>query len=439
MNFKKFFALASENGIEVSEINQNKSSELSIELFKKEITSYSIKENQKIVARGIYNNKMGFVSTEKDDKDTSLFIISSIKQGASLNETDDEAIIFKGSEKYKKKNVYSKELESWPTDDILKLLFTLEEKMYAKDSRVSDVEVFFSKETAESIMANSYGLVLKNKTNYFYFGASATIKEGSEVKSAFNMFLSNKPSEINLDEFVDETVKKGIDKLHGVTIAPNSYKAVLSRDVVSSLLTALISNASSEDVQKQSSLFAGKLNTQIVSPKITVEERPLEKNIFYQYFDDEGVATQNKVIIDKGVLKTYFYNLVTAKKDGVESTGNAQRAGSKMGIGFNNIFLKPGKLSEEELIAKVKNGVYITDVTGLHAGLNPSSGDFSLQAEGFHIKDGVKGDPLTLITVSGNLFKLFNDVIAVGNNTKLLVSATCVPSIAVDNVKVSAE
>ena len=143
MNFKNFFALANENGIEVSEINQSKTSEISIELFKKEITSYSIKENQKIVARGIYNNKMGFVSTEKDDKDTPLFIINSIKQGASLNETDDEAIIFKGSEKYKKKNVYSKELENWPTDDILKLLFTLEEKMYAKDSRVSDVEVFF--------------------------------------------------------------------------------------------------------------------------------------------------------------------------------------------------------------------------------------------------------------------------------------------------------
>ena len=77
MNFKKFFALANENGISVSEINQSKSSELSIEIFKKEITSYSIKENQKIVARGIFNDKMGFVSTEKDDKDTPLFIINS--------------------------------------------------------------------------------------------------------------------------------------------------------------------------------------------------------------------------------------------------------------------------------------------------------------------------------------------------------------------------
>lgn len=439
MNFKKFFALAKENGVEVSEISEGRSSDLSIEIFKKEITSYSIKENIKIIARGIYNDKMGFVSTEKDDKDTPLYIINSIKQGASLNETDDEAIIFKGSEKYNKKNVFSKELEAWPTDDILKTLFTLEEKMYAKDSRVSDVQVYFSKVNEESIMANSYDLVLKNKTNYFYVGAEATIKDGDEVKSTFNLFLSNNPAEINLDTFVEETVNKGIEKLHGVTIAPNSYKAVLSRDVVSSLLTALISNASSEDVQKQSSLFAGKLNTQILSPKITIEEKPLEKNIFYQYFDDEGVATQNKVIVDKGVLKTYFYNLVTAKKDGVESTGNAHRAGSKMGIGFSNIYLKPGRSTEEELITKVKNGVYISDVQGLHAGLNPSSGDFSLQAEGFHIKDGVKGDALTLITVSGNLFKLFNDVIAVGNNTKLLVNATCVPSIAVSGVKVSAE
>ena len=75
----------------------------------------------------------------------------------------------------------------------------------------------------------------------------------------------------------------------------------------------------------------------------------------------------------------------------------------------------------------------------MHAGLDPRSGDFSLQAEGFHIKNGKKDKPLTLITASGNLFKVFNDVIAVGNNSKLLLSSDTVPSIAIKGLKISAE
>ena len=102
-----------------------------------------------------------------------------------------------------------------------------------------------------------------------------------------------------------------------------------------------------------------------------------------------------------------------------------------------NLYLKPGRLSEEELFKKIKNGVYITSITGLHAGLNPNSGDFSLQAEGYEVVDGKIAKPLGLITVGGNLVDVFKDVLAVGNNSKLLVTAITTPSIAIKNLKVS--
>ena len=154
-------------------------------------------------------------------------------------------------------------------------------------------------------------------------------------------------------------------------------------------------------------------------------------------YDDEGVATTNKTLIKKGVLQTYLYNLETAKKDNVASTGNATRVGGKMDIDTVNLVLKPGKLTEEELFAKVNNGIYVTDLTGIHAGLNAKSGDFSLQAEGFLIEDGKKTKPLGLFTVGGNLFDLFNNVLAVGNNSKQLIYSITLPSMAVKNVKIS--
>lgn len=439
MIFNKFFNIAKENGISESEISINKSTSFSFSLFKKELVSYTVDSSRKISVRGIFNGKIGFGSTEDDSPKTSEFLINAIKETASLSESQDEPIIFKGADKYKKKNIYSKKLAEWQTEDKIKLCRAIEEKLTTADPRVSDVQVEYQDIESEKTFANSYGLVLKEKGNYFIIVASVVIKAGDEIKSNLDIFLETDPEKFNIDEFCDGIVKKGLEKLGGESIKAGKYKAVLERGCVSSLLSALISNLSSEEVQKHSSKFEGRLNQKVLSPKITVCEKPNLKNVFFSYFDDEGVPTKDKVLFDHGVLKTYFYNLVTAKKDGVESTGNASRSGSKMGISFANIVLKPGKLSEIELFEKIGNGIYVTDIQGLHAGLNSTSGDFSLQAEGFHIVNGKKDKALTLFTLSGNLFELFNNVIAVGNNSKLLISSFNVPSVAFKNLKVSAE
>ncbi|HBS02609.1 MAG TPA: TldD/PmbA family protein, partial [Firmicutes bacterium] len=122
------------------------------------------------------------------------------------------------------------------------------------------------------------------------------------------------------------------------------------------------------------------------------------RNVYFSYFDGEGVACTNKDVIKNGKLMTYFYNRETAKKDGVETTGNAFWGGGKIGTAFGNVFVKPGKKSFDELISDIKEGVYITDVAGLQTGMNANSGDFSCQAEGFLIKDGKLDKPLNLIT-----------------------------------------
>lgn len=439
MNSNKFFNLAKENGIDVAELSLSKSSSLNFQIFKGEVISYSVENSSSITARGIFNGKMGATTTEKDEKDTYDFLIKGIKDSASLSETEDEAIIFKGSDSYHKRNMFSKKLESRPVEEKLRICHEIEKKLIAADPRISDVEVSYSDSSEESELTNTYGLKLKNKTNYFVIYGSVVIKEGDEIKSNYDLIFDSDPENIKVDEFVSKIVNDGLSKLHGETIKAGTYKGVLSNNCVSSLLNAALQSAIAESVQKHSSVWEGKLNTTVFSDKLTVYEKPLANNFFFQYFDGEGVATQNKTVIEKGVLKTYFYNLVTAKKDNVKSTGNGTRSGSKSGTTFSNIFVKAGRLSEEQLIEKIGNGVYISDISGLHAGLNASSGNFSLQAEGYHILNGKKDKALTLFTVSGNLFELFQNIISVGNNVKLLPSATSVPSIAFKGLKISAE
>ena len=174
-----------------------------------------------------------------------------------------------------------------------------------------------------------------------------------------------------------------------------------------------------------------------MSNKLTVMERPTDNTIFFTGYDSEGVATYNKTLIKKGVLQTYLYNLTTAKKDGVQSTGNGYGGVTKIGIGTTHLVIKPGKKSFEELLQKAKNGIYLTDIMGLHAGLNAKSGDFSLQAQGFMIEDGKLTKPLSQIVVAGNLFTLFNEIGEVGSDSQLLLSSNEVPSLLIKKLQVN--
>lgn len=438
MNLNKFFIEAKKENIEVAEISYSKTKTTSFSSFHKELDNYSISNQSTLKARGIYKGKLGCVTTEKVTNDQIPFLIETIKNTASLIEKEEKPIIFKGSKKYSKKNVYNKELSLIPVEKKLSVLHDIENLAYAYDKRIGDVQVSYEEEDNENLLQNSYGLKLKSKTNYYYYYLEVVAKEGDEVKTEGNIFLESDFSKFNKEEFVKKICDKALSKFHGTPIKNKAYKAVLNQETVGQLVSILVNQScNAKSVQKHSSLLEGKLNTEVLSKKITIEEKPLLKNCFFTYFDDEGVATYNKKIFDKGVLKTFLYNLDTAQVDKVESTGNGKSNGGAMGIGATNLCLKPGRLTEEELFNKIKSGVYITSITGLHAGMNPQSGDFSLQAEGYHVEDGKKCGPLSLITVAGNLIDVFKDVIAVGNNSELEINSTNVPSIAIRNLKVS--
>lgn len=439
MNLNRFFKTAKEEGIEASEVIFSKSDSKSFSLFHKELDNYSISNQSTLKARGIYKGKLGTVTTE-DLTDASIpYLISTIKSTASLIEKVEEPIIFKGSKKYHKKNLFNKELSEISVDKKIKVLHELEDLAYAYDKRITEVQVSYSEQESETVLANSYGLKLKSHNNYFYYYLSVVAKDGEEVKSDGDIFLESDFNKFEPKEFVKKICDKVLGKFHGKQIKSKAYKAVLNSEVVSQFINALITTScSAENVQRKSSLFVGKLNQEILSKKVTIEEKPLEKNCFFTYFDSEGVATYNKKIFDRGVLKTYLYNLETAKKDGVESTGNGYGRGSKIGINAVNLCLKPGKLSEEDLFRKIGKGVYITSITGLHAGLNAESGDFSLQAEGYIVEDGKVTSPLSLITVGGNLVSIFKDIVAIANNSTLQIIGVTSPSIAIKNLKISA-
>ena len=438
MKYDKFFELAKEKGIEEVELSISTSSELSFSLFHGEIDNYSSSNTTSYLARGIYKGKLGAIISDVYDKTSPEIFVNEIINNAKFIENDDPVFIFKGSPKYNKINTFNKDLEGFSIDIKLKKLHELEQKILKGDKRIVEVEgVSYEESFSSNTIINSHGLKLTQKNNYFFYYGGAVAKENGQTKTGGEIYFNNDFSKFDVDALANKIVKNAVNQLGGEAPKSDTYKAVLAPEVVKSLLGAYISSAIAEDVQKNSSLFIGKLNKKVASSKVTVSDLPLKRTIFARYFDDEGVATYNKDIIKRGVLNTYLYNLSSAAKDNVESTGNGQVSGSKTSTDTIYVEMKAGKKSQEELFREVENGVYITEVQGLHAGLNPRSGNFSLQSTGFLIKDGKVDRALDIITVSGNLVDLFMNVIEVGNDSKEFVNAIKVPSVIVKKLVVS--
>ena len=438
MKFDKFFELAKKAGIEEAEISFSNSYSLSFSLFHGEIDSYSSSNSLSFYARGIYKGKMGSIGSDVYSNKMAQFFVDKIIENASVVENDDPVFIFKGSEKYRKISTFNRQLATIPVEKKIELARQVESELKVADPRIIEVATVAYDESSSSLtIINTHGLKLSQKSNYFIYYAAAVAKDKDQTKTGSEMFLDNDFSKFVPSELVKEVTKETVSQLGGYPCASSTYKAVLAPSVISSLMSAYISSANAEDVQKNSSLFVGKLHQKVASNKVTIEDLPINKTVFAKSFDDEGVATYNKAIIKNGTLETYLYNLTTAAKDGVQSTGNGVTSGSKVYTAPAFLKMKPGRKSQEELFKEIGDGVYITEVSGLHAGLNSRTGNFSLQSTGFLIKDGKIDHPLDIITVSGNLVSLFNSISSVGNDSKEFIAGTSCPSVLVKKLVVS--
>ena len=141
----------------------------------------------------------------------------------------------------------------------------------------------------------------------------------------------------------------------------------------------------------------------------------MEGNPYQISFDGEGVPTRTKTVVDKGIFKTFLFNLKSAEKTGNQTTGNAARQGSNIGTKVFNFRLEPGEFTRDELFAMAGDGsIFVTEMKGFHAGANTVTGDFSIESGGFLVENGKKGRALKSFTVAGNFFDLLKKITAVG-------------------------
>ena len=442
----KIFIEGKNNGLKDMEVYYSTGSSLSLKVFQKELDGYSLSESEGLSLRGIYKGKMGYSYTEKVDETSIDQLVRDVAENATIIDSDDEEIIFEGSKDYKKVDSFNPDLSNVSEEEKIQFVKSLEEEAFKLDERIASVEVCaYGDGYGETIMSNTKGLYLQDKNNIAYTYIVVVAKEGEDIKTGMAYRTGNDFSKFNAEEIAKEAVNEALALLGANSVKSGDYNIIIRNSAAADLLEAFTGIFSAEAVQKNLSLLKGKIDEKIASDKFTLIDDPyMDGGLASKSFDGEGVACKYKKIVDKGVLKTYFHNLKTAKKDGIETTGNASKGSYKSSINIapSNFYVEKGERSLDEMIASVEKGIMITELQGLHSGLNSVSGDFSLAALGFLIEGGKISRPVEQITVAGNYFEMLKNIEETGSDLKFGLPGEAYigsPSLRIKNLSVAGE
>lgn len=437
----KLLAAAKAAGIDSAEVYYTENDSFRASAMDGEINQYQVSNSSGLGFRGTVDGRMGYASTQAYDDAAICQLIEGVKDSAALSEAEEQDEIFAGESTYPDLPELPSDLDGITPEAKLDTCLAMEKAAKAADERIWKVQgarVATSKGLVR--LKNSFGLDLTGHENLAVAMLFAIAKEGNDTSTGGKIAAVRNFSEIDPEMIGREGAADTLAQLHASPVASGSYRTVIRYDAMSSLLQTFWGMFSAENAQKKLSLLAGKEGSKIASELITLMDDPLLPGGFASCpFDGEGSASRTKAVVDKGVLTTLLHSRKTAKKQGVASTGNAGRSGyaSPVQVSPTNLFFQPGHKSLDALLADMGEGLLITEVSGLHAGANPTSGDFSLLSKGFVVEGGKLIRPVEQITVAGNFYQLLENVRAVADDLKFEGSSIASPSMDVGSLAVS--
>ena len=428
-------------GFEDCEIYFSDGESISISVYEQEVEKYNLSKSFGLSFRGKINNKMGYSYTEILDEAAIDMLINSAKNSANLIENDDESFIYGGDKIYNEVKTYSRELENIDPAKMIDLALDLEKeaKNYCdKVVNINGCKISYS--SSSYGIYNTKGLELTNKDNILTSYVVPVVEDKSGKNDGVGYVVASSIDEVDTKKMAKQGVEEALSKLGGKSISSGTYNTIIYNEAMVQLLETFASTFSADAAQKGLSLFKGKEGEMVASNLVTIVDDPLMKGgLASAPFDDEGVATFTKELIFEGKLNTLLHNLKTANKQGVKSTGNGFKSSyaSPVNVSESNLYLRAGEKSLEDLMKEINEGVMITDLAGLHSGANTVSGDFSLAAKGFYIKDGQKTFPVEQITVAGNYFDLLKNITYIGNDLKFPLSNVGSPSVIATGLSIA--
>jgi len=319
-------------------------------------------------------------------------------------------------------DVYDPSISEIPNEKKIQIAQEAERIALASDKRITKTDGgYFGDSEIETVIANSKGISYSTKRTGIYFATAVIAGEGDDMQAGG--WSSSKRHFKDLDTIENVAKKAGqraVEKLGATPVSTQTAPVVYDRYAAGSFWYGFLLAMNGDSVYKKTTFLMDYLNKSIAPEFITVTDDPtVPRHVSSIPFDGEGNITRKNVLIDKGILKMFIYDTITARKAGVKVSTIARRGSyrSPPSAGFLNIVVKNGNVSREKIISGIKNGLYVTGLRGI--GTDIPTGNYSCGASGFWIKDGEIAFPVDGITLGGNALELLKNIEVVGNDIDL--------------------
>ncbi len=320
---------------------------------------------------------------------------------------------------------HDREVSTLTDNTLLEKVLEIERAALDHDRRIKKVrKASGTKAEAEVLIINSTGVSLRYSGTTLSGQIMVVAEDREDSQMGWGYESSRLLRDIDFPAIGSVAAERAVRLLGAGKAETGRGDILLESHVATEFLGILASAFSSENIQKGKSLLAGRRDEKIFSERLNLIDDPtMEGRTGSRPFDGEGTPSRRIRLVTEGVVRNFLYNIRTAKREGLSSTGNAVRAGieSLPGVGTSNFFIEPASgdqcLSREELIGSMNRGIIVTEAMGMHTA-NPISGDFSVGITGLWVEGGKVARPVKEAAISGNIQELFRRVVAFGDKIR---------------------
>jgi PmbA protein len=404
------------------EVFATRSKRTGVRAYHGDVESVSSAEPAGVGIRVLVGGRQGFASAGTLDEIVLKETLEEARDNASFAAPDEfVALATPDGTPVPELKVCREDLVSVPITDKVELAIELERRALAADAAVSGVRVAaYGDAIAEEAVVTTTGIATSFRVSSAHLSVETLVERAGDTQIADGRSVGRHPDELDVEAAATEAATRACRLLGATQPLSRRVTAVLDPEVSAALISIVGSTLSGEAVLKGRSLFAGRVGQAVAAATVTLVDDPTDpSSLGAEPYDGEGLARRRNVLVNGGVLQGFLYNSYAARRAGTRSTGSAARGyASTPGIGAPALRVLPGRRTPAELLALVGEGIYVQSVSGLHSGVNPVSGDFSVGATGLLIEGGALGRPFREATVASTLQRMLLEVVEVGNDLR---------------------
>jgi PmbA protein len=330
---------------------------------------------------------------------------------------------------------------STPIDEKIAMAIELERQVRDGDSRIRQVDsANYTDYVSDSIIVSSMGIRASYSRSGAYLSVEAIANDGSDDQTGWGLSVGRAPKDLNIEFAARDAIDRSTRMLGAVKPPSMKCTAVFDPRTAASLLSIIGGALSGDAVVRGRSFFANRIGEIVASPLFSLFDDPTDSRHFAaSSHDGEGLACRKNVLIRNGTLEAFVYDTYSARRAGTSSTGSALRGGiaGSPSAGCRALQLIPGQEDQASILSNVGYGVFVESLMGIHSGVNPISGDFSVGVTGRMIRDGQLAEPVRELTVASTLQRMLLDLSHVGNDVEWLPGSAAGQTIAIDEIAVS--